>query len=60
MKTEKSWVQLANLNLVILKRVFEWLDMEARIVMGLKDNLKTTKQILVLECECLFNAEKCY
>jgi hypothetical protein len=54
---EKSWVRLADLNLAILQKAFEWFSIDARIVMGSKQNFQHKKSDLVLEHGCRFNAD---
>jgi hypothetical protein len=54
---EKSWVRLADLNLAILQKVFEWFEVDTQIVMGSEQNFCNKKSDLVLEHGRRFNAD---
>jgi hypothetical protein len=54
----KSWKYLAELNLVILRKLFEWFDLKAKIVIASEENFTQRKSNLVLEHALRFKAQK--
>jgi len=54
---EKKWSFLSDLNLAILKKVFEWFQIETTLVIASENNFKELKSDLVLEHGLRFNAD---
>jgi hypothetical protein len=54
---EKKWLKLSELNLALLKQIFEWFDIKAKIVMASEHDFSEKKSDLVLEHGLKFKAD---